>query len=317
MSFHVENPGMLTTVQDLGRWGYQAGGVPVSGAMDPFSLRIGNILLGNEEGAAALEMTLFGAELVFDEACCIALTGADMAMQVNGADAAAWQAHAVPAGGRVVLGEAREGACRGYLCVSGGIGVPPVMGSRSTYMRARMGGFDGRPLQAGDVVPCGKGAALPAGFVCPPELRPRRIPGEALLATDGPQADAFTEEGLATFYSREYTISSDADRMGYRFDGPEIARCKPADVVSDGICWGAVQVPGHGRPIVMMADRQTTGGYTKIAVLSLWSVGGLAQRLPGESARFRRGTADECVAQLAAFEETMRELAALRAAYRP
>lgn len=315
----IVRPGFLTTVQDLGRWGFQSGGVTVSGAMDPFSLRIGNVLLGNAQGDAALEITVLGPEIVFGDERCVVLTGADLGMKIDGQSAEPWRVYRVLAGSRVSFGGMRGGGCRSCLCVSGGVDVPPVMGSRATYTRAKMGGFEGRALKAGDEVPCGENYPLwryAEGLSCPAGLRPARAPDDPILASDGPQVGAFPDEGLATLYGESYTVSGDADRMGYRLDGPEIARTKPADIVSDGICWGAMQVPGHGRPIVMMSDRQTTGGYTKIAVVSLWSVAALAQRMPGDGVRFKRAAPRECVAKLEEFEGSIARLEEHRASYR-
>ncbi|MDR1886023.1 MAG: biotin-dependent carboxyltransferase family protein [Synergistaceae bacterium] len=319
MSFLVEKPGMLTIVQDLGRWGHQLRGVTVSAPMDQFSLRIGNVMLGNGENDAALETTLLGLRIVMREERCVVLAGADLCMTIDGSPAAAWLVHRVAPGSRISIGGPSGDGVRSYLCFSGGIDVPVVMGSRSTYTRASLGGFGGRALKSGDVVytcdpkPLWRRAE---GFSCPPEFRPTRHRGDPLEALDGPQADAFTERGIATFYGERYTVTNEADRMGYRLDGPEIERCKSPDIVSDGIAPGAVQVPGHGRPIVMMSDRQTTGGYTKIAVVGTWSAAQLAQRMPGETVRFRRVTEREATARLQKFEDDLSALDALRATYR-
>lgn len=319
MSFTVDKPGMFTTVQDLGRWGHQHRGVTVSGPMDSFSLRMGNVMLGNDENDAALEVTLFGLEITMRSARCIALTGADLSMKIDGVSAAAWAVHYVAPGARIALTALTGDGCRGYLCFSGGIDVPLVMGSRSTFTRAKLGGYKGRVLKAGDAVKLREPRSLwrmSAGFVCPQELRVSRFRDEPLYTTDGPQIDAFTDEGVKTFYHETYTVTTDADRMGYRMDGPEIKRAKPADIVSDGIVFGAVQVPGHGRPIVMMADRQTTGGYTKIAVVSAWSAARLSQKLPNETVRFQRVTEKEATGYLERFEDDLRTLDAMRATYR-
>jgi len=212
-----------------------------------------------------------------------------------------------------------KGGCRAYLCVSGGVDVPLVMGSRSTHVRSRIGGYKGRALQKGDIVETGDPKPLwrrSEGFVCPEELRPALFGGEPLEATDGPQADAFTDTGIETFYGNAYTVGADSDRMGYRLEGPVIEHSGSADIISDGIANGAVQVPGDGKPIVMLADRQTTGGYTKIAVLSSWSSAQMAQSLPGNSVRFRRVNENEAAAKLADFENSLRLLDEARATYR-
>lgn len=319
MSLVIERPGIFTTVQDLGRWGYQSRGVTTSGAMDPFSLRIGNAMLGNDQNDAALEVLLPGLEITIAEPRCIVLTGADLKMRIDGAPADAWRVYFVYAGSRIALTGLAGDGCRGYLAFSGGIDVPPVMGSRSTYARAQLGGFHGRRLKEGDILPLCPPQNLwrrSAGFACPETIRPGRSRDEAICAMDGPQVSAFTTSGIETFYGETYSVTNEVDRMGFRLDGPEIERRKSADILSDAVVYGSVQVPGHGRPIVMMADHQTTGGYTKIAVVSAWSAAVLSQRMPGEPVRFNRVTEDHAVAQLAKFEENMRTLQEMRATYR-
>lgn len=318
MSLHIEEPGLFTLVQDLGRWGHQSEGVTVSDPMDSFSLRIGNAMLGNQDDAAALECLMYGPEAVFRKACCIVATGGDLGLTINGNAAEAWQVHRIAPGDKVSLAGITGDGCRAYLCVSGGIDVPPVMGSRATYAKAKLGGFCGRALAMGDVLPLGKtapGWEKAEGFICPAEFRGTRHRDEPLYAMDGPQADAFSEKGLATFYGQPYSVTDEIDRMGYRLDGPEIARVKPADIISDGVAFGAVQVPGSGKPIVMLSDRQTTGGYTKIAVVSTWSAAQLAQKLPGEAVRFERVTEKQAVDLLRRFEDNLRALRGKYAAH--
>lgn len=321
MPFRVEKPGMLTLVQDLGRWGHQFRGLTVSGPMDQFSLRIGNVMLGNEENDAALEITLPGLEIVFQSECCVALTGANFRIEIDGVSAPAWTVCRVRNGSRLVIKgfSGTPDGCRAYLCMSGGIDVPVVMGSRSTFTRGRLGGYKGRALAAGDVVGLCEPKPLwrlAEGFFCPPEFRPGRFDGVPLAATDGPQADAFTEKGIKTFYNEVYTVTNEIDRMGYRLDGPVIEHRTGADIVSDGIVHGSVQIPGDGKPIVLMADRQTTGGYTKIAVVSTWSAARLAQKMPGDAVRFCRVTEKEATKYLVDFESDLRAVDELRATYR-
>jgi biotin-dependent carboxylase-like uncharacterized protein len=290
--------------------------------MDQFSLRTGNVMLGNCPNDAALEVTLFGLDITFTEERCVVLAGAELAVTIDGNAAPAWTVRRVRPGSRIsVTGLPREPAsgCRAYLCVSGGIDVPPVMGSRSTYTRAGLGGYKGRALKAGDVIGLCEPRPLwrrSEGFVCPPELRPALFVNEPLTASDGPQKDAFTEEGIETFCSSPYRIAGDSDRMGYRLEGPALAHRKGADIISDGIPLGAVQVPADGQPIVMMADRQTIGGYAKIAVVSSWSCARLAQRLPGETVRFHRVGEKEAAEELFDFEKKLEILDAARASYR-
>jgi biotin-dependent carboxylase-like uncharacterized protein len=289
--------------------------------MDASALRLGNILLGNDENAAGLEITMTGPTLkVLSGAACFAVTGAEVGLSKNGSSLPCWTAHKIQTGDVLAFTPPRGGA-RAYLCVTGGVDVPPSMGSRSTYTRGGFGGYEGRALRVGDVLKTG-GANTNAlwaeceGLACPPALRPPRDPSAPLRVIPGPQDDAFTEEGLQTFYSSEYAISNSADRMGYRMEGPIIAHKEGADIISDGICLGCVQVPGHGQPIVMLADRQTTGGYTKIGVVCTVDLGNLAQRLPGQKARFVKTTVAEAVTLLKKEAELFEGLRQLRAAWR-
>jgi biotin-dependent carboxylase-like uncharacterized protein len=274
--------------------------MPVAGAMDMQSFRLGNILVGNEENAAALEVTLLGPTLEVTEGEAVAaVTGAELGFKVNGAPVPNWTAVTVRAGDVLGFGSPSFG-CRAYLCISGGVDVPLVMGSRSTYTRAKVGGYEGRALKKGDTLRCGEAAPLwrrCEGLVCPAELRPSRDPSAPLRVLPGPQEDCFTDKGLASFYGTEYAISNSADRMGYRMDGEPIEHSGPADIISDAIPLGAVQVPGHGQPIVMLADRQTTGGYTKIGVVCSVDTSALAQRLPGAVVSFTRVALEEAVEQ--------------------
>ncbi|MGI6782863.1 MAG: biotin-dependent carboxyltransferase family protein [Aminivibrio sp.] len=314
-----DSPGMLTTVQDGGRWGHQGEGMPVAGAVDLQSMRIANLLAGNEENSGCLEVSLLGPRLtVAGGEGVVAAGGADLGFQINGADAPLWTAHLIRAGDVLSFSGPKSG-CRAYLALSGGIDVPAVMDSRATYTRAKVGGLEGRALKKGDTLTCGEPPLLwrrCEGLVCPPELRSDYDPDAPLRTLEGPQEDHFTEEGLKTFYSSEYTVSNSADRMGYRMDGPVVEHKGAADIISDAIPLGAVQVPGHGQPIVMLADRQTTGGYTKIAVVCSPDAAALAQRLPGQKVRFQKITLKEAVALVREEKRKRDELRRIRAAYR-
>jgi biotin-dependent carboxylase-like uncharacterized protein len=327
MKLLIEKPGLFTTVQDLGRRGFQMQGVPVAGAMDSAALRLGNILLGNEGSkspagpeAAGLEITVMGPSVrVAEGSGCFAVTGAEAGVTKNGVPLPCWTVHRLDAGDTVTLSAPRDGGSRSYFCVSGGIDAPLVMGSRATYTRGKFGGHEGRALKAGDVLVTGEPDALWAdceGLSCPPSLRPVRDPDAPLRVIPGPQDDLFTEEGLAAFYSSEYVITNSADRMGFRLEGPVIAHRESADIISDAICLGSVQVPGHGQPIVMLADRQTTGGYTKIATVCAVDVENLAQRLPGGKVRFEKITVEAAVDLLRREESLLEEVRRLRAARR-
>nr|WP_320147534.1 biotin-dependent carboxyltransferase family protein [uncultured Anaeromusa sp.] len=296
----VTQPGLLTTVQDQGRWGYQAYGVPVAGAMDRYACRAANILVGNEPEAAVLEMTLMGGSFQFAEAVWVAACGADMEATLDGQTVKNWSAFLAPAGSELTFGFAVSG-CRSYLAVRGGFEVPVVLGSRSTYTRGRIGGVEGRALRAGDVL---QAAAPAAGAKAPQKRRlpPSCIPaygGELTLRVLlGPQDDFFTSQGLKTFLDSSYLISDEADRMGYRLQGEKIEHKGKADIVSDALCFGAIQVPGHGMPIVMMADRQTTGGYAKIGTVIGPDLALLAQAKPGDMVRFAACSEEEAIEAL-------------------
>lgn len=292
--------GLLTTVQDEGRWGYQAYGMPVAGVMDRYAYRLANLLVGNRPGAAALEMTLRGDEFRFEQSCLVAVCGANMRPLLDGRKIDTWSAVQISPGSELHFDYAVAG-CRAYLAVRGGIDVPMVLGSRSTYTRGRVGGLNGRALRQGDTLQIGTEAAVPAG---PRKLEDRFIPRYEdhvqLRVLLGPQDDCFTPQGLETLFNSVYTVSTEADRMGYRLEGPVIEHRGKPDIVSDALCQGAIQVPGHGMPIVMMADRQTTGGYTKVGTVIGPDLFKLAQAKTGDTISFVNCTEDEALAALKA-----------------
>jgi antagonist of KipI len=288
-TLEIIEPGLLTTVQDKGRYGYQRFGVPVSGAMDAFALRAANLLVGNRDDAAGLEMTVLGPRIRFLADTWIALTGADLSPALDGGPIPTWRTVEAPSGSVLSFQGARDGM-RSYLAVAGGIAVPVVMGSRSTYVRAGIGGFQGRALKARDLlstleVEPGRRfteRGLPEGYPAPSYGH-----SHELRVVLGPQDKAFTEEGIATLLSSDYKVSMHSDRVGYRLDGPKIQHASGFDIVSDGTPLGAVQVPGDGRPIILLADRGTTGGYTKIATVISADISKLAQAMPGDTVRFK------------------------------
>lgn len=301
MELIIRKAGMLTSVQDLGRWGYQSSGVPVAGAMDLPALRIGNAMLGNPEGAAALEVTLLGPEIEVKGGGAAVFAGADLGFSVNGRAIGSWQAVVLKEGDLISFSGPKGAGCRGSLCFAGGVDVPPVMKSRATYMRAKIGGVEGRALKSGDIVKVGEPAPLWKrldGFRLPAEIIPSAAADAPLAIITGLQQEAFTEEGRKLLFEAEYLITAESDRMGCRLEGPKIEHTeKGADIVSDGIPLGAVQIPGHGMPIIMLADRQTTGGYTKIGVLTPLSIEALVQKLPGMKVRFREAGVAEGAAE--------------------
>jgi biotin-dependent carboxylase-like uncharacterized protein len=252
--------------------------------MDRAAFLLANRLVGNPDGAAGLECTVLGPRLEIGAPCALAVTGAAMPVTINGAEAPAWTTLPVKAGDVVKVGAAQAGL-RGYVAVSGGIDVPPVLGSRSTYLRGRLGGLEGRALKRDDVLPLAAAPPPPLQRVKPPV-----VPGLAgpvvLRVVLGPQADRFTDEGLTALLSGEYEMLPQSDRMGARLRGPRIAHRRGHDIISDGIALGSIQVPGDGQPIALLVDRQSTGGYTKPATICSFDIGRLAQVKPGQRLRF-------------------------------
>jgi antagonist of KipI len=304
--------GMLTTVQDLGRVGSQRYGVPVSGAMDRWSLRAANRIVGNPDGAAALEMTFVGPALRLLDGAMVTLTGADLGPLLDGHPVAAWRSVAVAPGSVLSFAGARDGM-RSYLGVAGGIDVPEVLGSRSTFVRSALGGFEGRALRAGDHVAAGS-PDLPA------TARVRRLPRHlvptyghvhTLRVVMGPQDGAFSADGVRTFLSGAFTLGLQSDRIGCRFLGPRIEHLEGADIVSDGTAFGSVQVTGDGLPIVLMADRGTTGGYAKIATIASVDLPRLAQATPGDRVRFSRISVEQAQALLRESDARLDEIGRL------
>lgn len=305
MGIKVISPGSLTTVQDLGRTGFQAMGFSVSGALDTRSARIANILAENPESDALLEMTLMGGTFEFGGRSVFALTGADMQAKLNDIPVPRYEAVEAKKGDILACGFAVQGL-RAYLAFHGGIDVPPVMGSRSTALRGKIGGFQGRALKSGDVLElterpvCGPGNTLKCERERVSEMFSCR---ECLLrAVPGPQEEYFTEEGKNTFYTEPYRITPDSDRMGVKLAGKAVGYKDSVDIISDAIALGAVQIPSGGQPIVMLADRQTTGGYAKIATVISSDIGRLVQTALSGSVRFAPVTVKEA-AKLARQEE--------------
>jgi antagonist of KipI len=283
----VVDPGMFTTVQDLGRPGWGAAGVSACGAADPVSLRIGNRLVGNRDGAAAIEMTLRGGAFRAEAPVLVAVCGSDF-----GSSIPAWTATRLSPGDLVKVGATRAGA-RCILCVRGGIAVPAVLGSASTHVASGLGGLEGRPLRKGDRLPVGPDPGSP-----PRRLRPGNALDEILLrkrlrATPGPQADWFTAEALASFHATVWAVSEAADRMGLRLEGPRVDRAREGELRTEGVCLGAVQVPDGGRPIVLFVDQQTTGGYPKIANVITADFAALGQLRPRDGVRFEEVSLEE------------------------
>ncbi|MBI4609987.1 MAG: biotin-dependent carboxyltransferase [Candidatus Rokubacteria bacterium] len=294
-AFTVLEPGLLTTIQDLGRPGYLRYGIPPSGPVDREAFILANRLVGNPETAAALECTLMGPRLDVDADCLVAVTGAEMPMTVNDRAIPPWTAVRLKAGDALRLGTAQRGV-RTYLAIAGGIDVAPALGSRSTYLRGRLGGLEGRQLKKGDRLPIGRPTA-PLERYEGRRVRAEHIPSYSeepeVRVVLGLQADRFTPAGIAAFLERPYEMLPQSDRMGARLRGPHITHTRGHDIVSDGIPLGGIQVVGDGQPIVLLVDRQSTGGYTKIATVCSVDIGRVGQVRPGQKLWFRKLSLDE------------------------
>lgn len=301
MTIGIEQPGLFTTVQDLGRPGLQHAGVTPGGAMDAFALRAANLLVGNPDSAAGLEITLTGPELVFHEAATIAITGADLGVTLEGRTPPPWRAVGVPRGARLRFGAARRG-CRAYVAIAGGIDVPAVLGGRGTHVRAAFGGLAGRALERGDVLPVGTRSPLAeriARTLLATDRDVRIAPwglGHSLVASraaglvrmiPGPDFPQLGKESLDALREEPFTLASNSDRMGLRFEGRALHLARHEEQLSAPVAFGTIQLPPDGHPIVLMADRQTTGGYPRLGEVVTVDLGVLAQARPGDEVRFQ------------------------------
>ena len=282
MVIEVLEPGLLTTVQDVGRYGYQRYGIPPAGAADSYALRVGNILLGNRESEAGLEVTILGPTLRFEDECWITITGTNLGPHLNEQPLPLWETFHVGRGD-ILSFRSPERGMRAYLTIAGGIKVPPVLGSKSTYVPGNLGGFHGRPLRRGDRIEITPTRAhkqhLPEEYIPSYDLRSLRI----LLSS---HEEYFPPSAMKTFLSSEYKVLPRSNRMGLRLTGPFIEHLKSADIISEPVCTGVIQVPGDGQPILLLADRQTTGGYTRIATVISADLHKAAQAQPGDVLSF-------------------------------
>lgn len=290
--FNVVFPGAYTTVQDSGRYGYQQMGIPVSGALDLFAFRIANTLVGNEKNQAALEITITGPQLAVLADSEVAVTGAEIGVTLNGRPAAMWRSFRIKTGDLLTIHQIKSG-CRAYLAVSGGLDVPVVMGSRSTYVGGHLGGFMGRPLQPGDRLQA-RSIRIPNFSRAVLEKDIPRFSSEiSLQAIAGPQDDFF-DEGLDLLFSSEFMVSTKADRMGYRLQGPPIpiSSQKPKSIVSEPSMPGGIQIPADEQPIILLVE-QTVGGYAKIATVISTDISKIAQATPGDTIRFKQTSIED------------------------
>ena len=326
MICQVLHPGQLATVQDGGRVGHQAEGIPVAGAMDELSLRVANLLVGNEEGAAALECTLVGPTLRFDEHTLIAFGGADLGVTANGVRLPLWRPISLPAGMTLNAGTAVRG-CRGYLAIAGGIDTPPALGSRSTYSRASLGGVDGRALRRGDQLTLGGpaelsrriGAAITRDrgqdrvLIAPWGASASLVPFHTASATvrviEGEHTRLLTPDSAERMWSTEFRVGAQSDRMGYRLESgaTPLSLAAPCEILSEAVAFGTVQLPPGGNPIVLMADRQTTGGYPRIGEVASVDLPLVAQLRAGDRLRFKPISLDEAQRLYLAREDNIRQ----------
>jgi len=298
--------GPSSTLQDGGRIGYQRFGVSAAGAFDPLYLAVANALVGNPPKTGAVETTLMGDTYEIATASARLAFAGDFGLQIDGSPAEPWRSHRLMRGQKLKIGMAKKGA-RGYLAVEGGFAVAPKLGSISTHARTGIGGLDGGKLKKDDLLPLARDHASeraenrldPAGLISR---------GATLRVLLGPQDDYFSDAGRATLFASEYAITREADRMGYRLDGPKIEHAKGFDIVSDGMPLGAVQIPGTGMPILLLVDRQSAGGYPKIGVVIGPDVAALAQMRPGEKIRFAPIEAEAAAKAARAFGREIAQL---------
>lgn len=303
----VQSPGLQTTVQDLGREGFGPMGVSPSGAADPLALRIGNRLVGNVEGAAALEMTLVGGTFLFPERSVVALAGSDFGATLDDVGVDMWTSVEVRSGQTLRTGPTRTGA-RCYLCVRGGIEVRLFLGSASTHLLSGLGGHDGRSLRKGDVLRMGTAGGTFRTFrkrsVAGSALK-QLLPRKILRVTAGPQSDWFSEATQKAFYAGTYRLAEESNRMGLRLQGAPIASSCGGEMISEGVSLGAVQITAGGLPIILFVEQQTTGGYPKIANVISADFSSLGQLRPRDEIQFELVEMEVARAFLAAQEKLL------------
>jgi len=308
--FKVIKSGIFNTVQDLGRFGFQQYGMPVSGAMDSCALRIGNRLLGNKEDEAGIEVSTPGLALEALDQTVITITGANFNPTINNSPVPMWEAIEVKKGDIITFNQIKSGS-RSYLLVAGSVDVPIILGSKSTYGRGKVGGLKGRPLKKSDTINIGK-TNQELQNIIGRKVSVKNLPAyheeNKVRVILGPQDDYFTKDGLHAFLNSSYEITVNSDRMGYRLKGPKIESKNGSDIITDGIPLGSVQVPRNGMPIVMLADRQTTGGYAKIATVISVDIDKFAQMKPGNKVKFTQINLEEAHLLLGEREKNITEM---------
>ena len=309
-TFEVLEPGILTTVQDVGRYGFSQFGIPPSGASDLFSLKAGNLLVGNKAEEASLETAVMGLKLKALREVVIAITGGDLLPTLNGEPLEMWRTHLLVEGDVIAFKKVRNG-CRAYLAVSGGIDVPSVMGSKATYLSGKFGGLEGRALRRGDTLYTAnvRSPLDRVGIRFPKEWIPAFEKEALLRVIPGPQNHHFTKKGFETFSSSFYQVTPQCDRMGVRLEGPKIERRPDVEesIISEGLVPGAIQVPGDGKPIIILTEL-VTGGYTKIATVISSNLTKVAQLKPGDRVRFEPISVEEAHRILREQEQILKDL---------
>ncbi|WEG14461.1 biotin-dependent carboxyltransferase family protein [Pullulanibacillus sp. KACC 23026] len=301
----ILSPGLLSTIQDLGRIGYQKFGVIVSGVMDQVSHRIANLLVGNDENDPSIEITLIGPSIEFQEDTLISICGGDLSATINGKHVGLWRPVYVKAGSILSFGPCQKG-CRAYLVVAGSYKVPKVMESFSTYMRAGIGGFNGRALKKNDELQLGPSSEIANQLIkkigkipenkwfletewsVTSELFTIETSKSTIRVMEGRDAQLFAQKSLEQFFSETYEVSPQSDRMGYRLKGPELQLCEAQEMISEAVSFGTIQVPADGQPIILLADRQTTGGYPKIGQVITVDLPKMGQLKPGDTIQFKQ-----------------------------
>lgn len=318
MSMRVLHSGLLTTIQDIGRYGSQKFGVIVSGAMDSYSLRLANLLVGNRENEATLEITLFGTTLQFDEDTLISITGGDFLPTIDGKKVLSWRPILIKKNSVLKFNSAIKGS-RAYVAFAGGIDIPEIMESKSTYLRANIGGFKGRALQKGDIFSVGEVSEIGEKLI--EQLKNsdatwsvdfnnliRFEQNQYIRVLKGTEFNRFDQESQNIFFEKPYTLTVQSDRMGYRLDGPTLSLAENFELLSEGVTFGTVQIPSNGQPIILMADRQTTGGYPKIAQVITADLPSLAQIQPTGTIRFKEVTLAEAENEIFKNEQQIKNI---------
>ncbi|MEH7418816.1 biotin-dependent carboxyltransferase family protein [Neobacillus drentensis] len=322
MTVRVLHPGMLTTIQDLGRYGYQKYGVIVSGAMDHYSFRAANFLVGNKENEGALEITLLGTSLLFERDMVIAITGGDLLAVIDDKKALTWRPILVKKGSILQFKSPLKG-CRAYVAFAGGIAVPDVMGSKSTYLRAGIGGLKGRALQKEDIIEVNEtdefnrllfhkldesGSDMNWSVNYNNLINLQQT--QTIRVIRGTEFDRFDEKSKKSLFNEPFKVTTQADRMGYHMEGPILSLTEEFQLLSEGVTHGTIQVPPSGHPIILMADRQTTGGYPKIGQIISADLPSMAQLQPTATIHFKEVSHEEAENELVKKERILEEIKA-------